>query len=158
MDFYLALEGPAGTIVDIPGGWVTIIGLLITGLLSPIAVAMYGARISRRSKEIEKGVAATREQVTNGGTNMRVEGTENHEAVMEELQGLRRETRTLHQDVSFIREGQETNRRANVNTHRVLIAHIDKVPALIARLKAVEENTQPSIPVKRRKPQQKKEK
>lgn len=95
----------AEQVVDIPGGWVTVIVALLTFVLGPIVTIILSARMSHQVKE-------TREQVTNShSTNMRVELDERHAALMGELTGIQTTLKDHTRDIGGIREEQRLQRR-----------------------------------------------
>lgn len=78
-----------GVIVDIPGGWATIIVALITFVLGPWVSTVVAARIANRVKRIDEKTDRTLDQVENNhrnpdGTpiNLREEQDDRHEEIV----------------------------------------------------------------------------
>lgn len=112
----------AGTWVDIPGGWVTLIVALLTVVVSPALLAVVTARLSSRVKSMRHDVAVTKDQVANDHVddegnpiNMRVEQDDRHDEIMttlgevkKDIGGIRHDIRTLYSaDAEQVRQ---TNR------------------------------------------------
>jgi hypothetical protein len=76
----------AGTWVDIPGGWATVIVAFLTVIVSPAILAVVTARLSGRVKSVQADTAQARDQLTNSHkTNFREETDDRHDEIVTKL-------------------------------------------------------------------------
>lgn len=115
-------------IVDIPGGWATVLVALISFVLGPYLLQ---ARANRRIKKIDEKTDRTLDQVENNHRdpvtgepiNMREENDDRHEAVMTAIENVKR-TQVDHG--SQLRDVQSTQRGMQRDIGRLADQDVDQ--------------------------------
>lgn len=97
--------------VDLPGGWATIIAAVLTVLGGPVSVLVFGSRLSKRVKAIRTDVAITKDHVANSHVdaegvpiNMRDEQDRYQVVLLAKLGEIQTTQRTQGRDISGMRE------------------------------------------------------
>ena len=93
------------SIIDVPGGWATIIVAIVSFVLGPLVTAVIAARTSHRVKALKADSVATRSQVENShDTNMRAENDERHNELIKLVSTVIETQKTQGRDIGGLRE------------------------------------------------------
>ena len=125
------------TWVDLPGGWVTVIAVLLTTVVGPIATIVVTARLSGRVKAIRSDVAVTKEHVANSHVdehgepiNMREEQDRYQAELVGKLNEIQSTQRGQARDIGGIRAEMRQLREADLEHTRTARENREHITAL----------------------------
>lgn len=99
-------------IPDVPDGWATIVGLIITAIVGPSTLAILGVLLNRKVNKISAATNATLHQVKNSHeVNLRDDQDDKHAELVGLVTSVRDQVKTQGRDIGGLRGDMRELRR-----------------------------------------------